>query len=111
MSQMTTVQAAEAVGTDARTLRKFLRASAHYDAVGQGKRYEFDEADLDALSQRFKDWSKPSAPAAPSKKASSKKGKGAKGAKADPVTDDPADITAEEETELEDLDDLEELLA
>jgi hypothetical protein len=41
-------QVANRIGTDPKTLRKFLRSpSSPYEAVGQGKRYEFLDLDLD----------------------------------------------------------------
>jgi hypothetical protein len=49
-------EAAIQVGTDARTLRKFLRASDDFDAVGQGNRYEFTSKEIKALKKKFDAW-------------------------------------------------------
>lgn len=46
-------QAAIQLGTDARSLRKFLRSSSDFDAVGQGNRYEFDKAEMKKLKKLF----------------------------------------------------------
>lgn len=66
MSQMlSTKEAAAEIGTDARTLRKFIRSdSCSFDAVGQGKRYEFSKKDVNQLKKAFLAWSG----GAPSKK-------------------------------------------
>lgn len=50
-------QAAIQLNTDARTLRKFLRASDEFDAVGQGNRYEFDSKEMKKLKKSFAAWS------------------------------------------------------
>lgn len=50
-------QVASRIGTDAKTLRKFLRSpSSPYEAVGQGKRYEFSTKDLAAIRKAFNAW-------------------------------------------------------
>jgi hypothetical protein len=50
-------QVASRIGTDAKTLRKFLRSSASpYTAVGQGKRYEFPKGDLKKIQKAFEKW-------------------------------------------------------
>lgn len=50
-------QAALRLGTDARTFRKFLRSShCSFEAVGQGKRYEFEATELKALKDEFQAW-------------------------------------------------------
>lgn len=49
--------AARRIGTDARSLRKFLRSDAWpYDPVGQGKRYAFTEKDIPKLQRGFEAW-------------------------------------------------------
>lgn len=49
--------AARIIGTDARTLRKFLRSDAWpYDPVGQGHRYEFTPDDMPRLQRGFEAW-------------------------------------------------------
>lgn len=50
-------QAAIQLGTDARTLRKFIRSSNDFDAVGQGNRYEFDTKEMKRLKKAFTAWS------------------------------------------------------
>jgi len=45
---------AHELGTDARTLRKFLRSEdSPFEAVGQGARYAFDAEDVKLLKQAF----------------------------------------------------------
>lgn len=55
---ITTREAAEKVGTDARTLRIFLRASTDYEAVGSGSRYSFTAKEIPTLKSRFAKWEK-----------------------------------------------------
>lgn len=55
---LTTKQVAEALGTDPKTLRVFLRASADYTAVGSGKRYAFTAKDVGPMKTRFTKWTK-----------------------------------------------------
>lgn len=51
-------EAAIALGTDARTLRKFLRSSSSpFEPVGQGSRYIFDEKEMKRLKKTFVAWS------------------------------------------------------
>lgn len=47
---------AEKIGTDAKTLRVFLRASDDYEAVGSGSRYAFTNKDVPTLKARFTKW-------------------------------------------------------
>jgi hypothetical protein len=50
-------QAAMRLATDARTFRKFLRSShCSFEAVGQGKRYEFTHDELMKLRDEFIEW-------------------------------------------------------
>lgn len=50
-------QAAMRLATDARTFRKFLRSShCSFEAVGQGKRYEFTHEELMTLRDEFIEW-------------------------------------------------------
>jgi len=60
-------QVATRIGTDAKTLRKFLRSpSSPYEAVGQGSRYEFPQDDLKKIKKAFDRWqSKKRVPAKP----------------------------------------------
>lgn len=51
-------QVATRIGTDAKQLRKFFRdPDSGYDAVGQGGRYDFPEADLEKIKTAFDAWS------------------------------------------------------
>lgn len=50
-------EAAIQLGTDARTLRKFIRSSDDFDAVGQGNRYEFTSKEIKAMKKKFDAWS------------------------------------------------------
>ena len=55
----TAKQVAARCGTDAKTLRKFLRSShSTAEAVGQGGRYEFDADDLPLIKKEFGAWRK-----------------------------------------------------
>jgi len=50
-------QAAIRLGTDARTIRKFLRSEGcTFEAVGQGGRYEFTEKQMKKLKKEFDAW-------------------------------------------------------
>lgn len=53
---MNTKQVAAELKTDARVLRRFLRADASYRNAGPGGRYEFTEKDMPALQKRFNAW-------------------------------------------------------
>lgn len=53
---LSTKDVADKVGTDAKTLRVFLRASKEYEAVGSGARYSFTSKDVPALKSRFAKW-------------------------------------------------------
>lgn len=54
---MDTAAAAVRLGTDTRTLRRFLRSKkSTFEAVGSQGRYEFTEAQLGTLEKRFKAW-------------------------------------------------------
>lgn len=61
MAQFTTTEVAEKFETNARTLRKFLRADAREagkaDTLpGKGSRYAIEGKDLAGLRKRFKVW-------------------------------------------------------
>lgn len=60
---MDTSQAAELLGTNARTLRVFLR-SAHstFVPVGSGARYDFTDREIPTLKTRFAAWQKAGKP-------------------------------------------------
>lgn len=50
-------QVATRIGTDAKQLRKFFRdEDSGYTPVGQGKRYDFPEADLPKIKSAFDTW-------------------------------------------------------
>jgi hypothetical protein len=54
---MDTRTAAIRLGTDSKTLRRFLRSPAStFEAVGSGGRYEFQERDIQTLSREFAKW-------------------------------------------------------
>lgn len=56
-STLDTAKVASELGTDARTLRKFLRSDASpLEAVGQGARYAITDADLPELKEKFDAW-------------------------------------------------------
>lgn len=44
------------IGTDPKTLRRFLRSNASYRNVGSGARYSFEDADIKPLEKSFKAW-------------------------------------------------------
>jgi len=70
MAQMTTAEVAEELGTDTRTLRKFLRFDAkknEAETPGKGGRYAIEKKDLRGLKSRFAAW-KSSSESKPSKK-------------------------------------------
>jgi hypothetical protein len=88
---LTTKQVADAIGTTARELRVFLRASTDYQAVGAGKRYAFDTNDIGPMKTRFDVWRK----ARDEAKAAAKLVATKEEAPADDVTADQADATPE----------------
>jgi len=88
---LTAKAAASKLGTDARTLRKFLRKEN--GVIGQGQRWEIDPADIPALKERFDAWAKGGQSRSESKKAAA------------PEATDDADV----ETLDAELDDLEEI--
>lgn len=50
-------QVATLLGTEAKTLRQFLRSDAStFEAVGSGGRYEFTEADVPKIKTEFEAW-------------------------------------------------------
>lgn len=57
MSDLTTADIADSLGTTPRALRKFLRSSASpYEPVGQGSRYHIGSEDLVELKELFETW-------------------------------------------------------
>jgi len=65
---MDTKQAATAIGTEARVLRRFLRdPKSKHSTVGSGSRYDFKEEQLADLKREFMSWqqAKPAAVRAP----------------------------------------------
>lgn len=116
-------QAAIEIGTDARTLRKFLRSdSSTFEPCGQGNRYEFTAKQLKKLQREFDAWG--SKAKSPSKSKGKKQDGDTLGdllaeeemdeieeideADLEEVEDEPSDDELEEiEDELEDLEDLE----
>jgi len=70
MATMTTKEAAEKLGTNPRTLRKFLRAQVveaggkvGEDTPGKGKRYSLEAKDFRGLQKRFDTWLEAKTPA------------------------------------------------
>lgn len=54
MSNFTTREVAETLGTDAKTLRKFLRAIGYDNRSDEGRaRYAFTQRDVTALSKKY----------------------------------------------------------
>lgn len=56
MSSLSASQAAYELGTDAKTLRRFLRQDVTYNNAGSGGRYSFESADIPALKAKFETW-------------------------------------------------------
>jgi hypothetical protein len=57
MAVLTTAQVAEKLGTDARTLRKFLRSDAcKVESVGKGSRYQIEAKQVQQLRSQFTKW-------------------------------------------------------
>lgn len=90
-------EAALELKTDARTLRKFLRK--RNGLVGQGQRWEIDRSELKALRKEFDAWAKGTA----------SKDKDKVKPQAEPPADDLDDDEGLEETDEDELDDLEEI--
>lgn len=54
---MNAKEAADKIGTDAKTLRRFIRSGkSTFRPVGSGDRYEFEEKDIPTLRKRFEEW-------------------------------------------------------
>lgn len=95
------------LGTDARTFRKFMRATLPKDdQPGQGNRYNIEEADLKDLKKKFAGWQNGKAPKPETeevddepRKKKNKKGKKAKQVEAEEIDDE----VAEEDLDLDDL--------
>jgi DNA-binding transcriptional MerR regulator len=56
MSNVNTKQMADKIGTDTRTLRRFIRQDPTYKNAGSGGRYEFTDKDIPTLKDRFTKW-------------------------------------------------------
>ena len=54
----TSIEAAAAIGTTPRLLRRFLRANESWNAVGIGGRYMFSEPEVKSLNIQFHKWHK-----------------------------------------------------
>jgi hypothetical protein len=60
MATLSAKEAARELGTDARTLRKFMRAvTPKEEQPGQGNRYHIEEETIPSLKEQFAAWSKP----------------------------------------------------
>lgn len=55
-TRMTSKMVAEELGTEPRTLRRFLRDDPTYRNAGSGGRYEFTTRDMPTLKKRFSAW-------------------------------------------------------
>lgn len=96
-------EAAAKLGTDARTLRKFIRSSDDFEAVGQGNRYEFTSQQIKALEKKFKvTVTKTEKPKSPKKKKQAPI--------EDAATDDEVQDEVDRTTEEVDLDDDDEVI-
>lgn len=106
-------EAAKAIGTDARTLRKFLRKKA--GKVGQGNRWLIDPDDLKKLKAEFEASSRSKADAdddeeeEPKPKAKKSKSKKKKAPEPDPVDEDEDEDDDEDDDEFEVLDEIDDL--
>ncbi len=66
-------QAARELGIDARTFRKFMRATTpKEEQPGQGNRYAIDASDIKALKKAYSEWTKPKQTEVPTPKKSKK---------------------------------------
>lgn len=63
-TKLSAKEAAREIGTDARTLRKFIRSAKDLpiEPVGQGARYEFTKQEVKTLKKAFVTWSNGSKP-------------------------------------------------
>lgn len=61
-TQYTSAQAAEKIGTDPKTLRRFLRATPEWSNPGSGGRYSFTAADIRRLQKQVPAWIASSTP-------------------------------------------------
>lgn len=102
---MSAKAAAVKLGTDGRTLRKFLRSK--HGTIGQGKRWELDPDDFDQLKADFEAWGKGSRKKTdePAKKKSKAKAETADADDEMPDADDLEEVL----DDIEDLEDLEDL--
>lgn len=67
---MNSQEAAREIGTDARTLRRFLRSPrSTFEAVGSGGRYQFTDKDIPTLRRKFAEWMKTEQPVKPTREA------------------------------------------
>ena len=91
MATLSAKEAARELGTDARTLRKFLRAiTPKEDQPGQGNRYHIEEKTIPKLKKQFADWSKPKTKPSDN------------GAEAEAIEDFDEDLITEEELDASD---------
>jgi hypothetical protein len=113
---LTTKDLADELGTDGKTLRKFLRSHLPKDSQpGQGGRYSFEKKDLASLKKAWLKWSE-KRDAEDVKKPTDKTDKKTKSEKTaktpkkavEEVDDEPTAAALEEieDADLEDLDDL-----
>lgn len=55
-AQLTSAQVAAEVGTDSKTLRRFLRATPEWANPGSGGRYAFARSDVAKIKKQFPKW-------------------------------------------------------
>lgn len=120
-STITTAEFAEQLGTDTKTLRKFLRKQmSKENQPGQGGRYTFDPAEVKRLTKAWDKWSEgkvdkdepKEAKDASAKKPAAKKGKAKKSEVIEELEEDDDDEPSDDElSELEDetVEDIEDL--
>lgn len=99
---MSAKEVAQEFGTDARTLRKFLReVTPKEDQPGQGGRWTFTKGEATKLRKKFDRWSDEGAKSTPAEP----KAKRAKKETEAPPEPEEIDLDDEEILDLEDLDD------
>jgi len=100
---LTAKQVATKVGTDARTLRKFFRATDILDNAGRGGKYEIDAKEVPAIKKAFKVWEKDEVKKAEARAAAKAEKAAAKAAKAEAAEE--AEDEGPTDEELSELDD------
>lgn len=95
-------QVATRIGTDPRTFRKFLRSpQSPVRAVGQGKRYDFPEADMPKIAAAFRKWQQGNTREQPAS------GRGAAAKPSQKVVEEDGALELDDEPSLDELEDIE----